>query len=84
MTPNQTCLSLLICPQVVNNLLTIHKSMVIFHSLKSLPTAQDGQKVSGEHVDVGLVTDAAAWLRKMLDLTIFGFDVVVSTLFIFL
>ncbi|KAM7464827.1 hypothetical protein LguiB_012389 [Lonicera macranthoides] len=52
--------------------------MVVFHSLKSLPTAQDGQKESDEHVDIGLVTDAAAWLGKMLDLTIFGFDVVIQ------
>ncbi|KAM7464825.1 hypothetical protein LguiB_012387 [Lonicera macranthoides] len=51
---------------------------LLFDSLKSLPTAQDGQKESDEHVDVGLVTDAASWLRKMLDLTIFGFDVVIQ------
>lgn len=57
-------------------------------SLKSLPTAQKEQESGDashqeakEHqMDLKLVTDAAKWLRKMLNLTIFGFDVVVSSL----
>ncbi|XAR71505.1 Inositol-1,3,4-trisphosphate 5/6-kinase [Bertholletia excelsa] len=59
---------------------------LLFDSLKSLPTAKedqhcgDGDCKKGNHqqIDLGLVTDAACWLRKMLDLTIFGFDVVIQ------
>lgn len=58
-----------------------------FRSLKSLPVDKDNQQKSqdedNKRIDHELVTDAANWLRRVLDLTIFGFDVVVST-FIFL
>lgn len=54
-----------------------------FRSLKSLPVDKDNQQKSqdedNKRIDHELVTDAANWLRKALDLTIFGFDVVVST-----
>ncbi|KAL1365345.1 hypothetical protein AAHE18_03G281600 [Arachis hypogaea] len=50
-----------------------------FDSLKSLPTASgDCSATSGESIDVKLVTDAANWLRRRLQLTIFGFDVVIQ------
>lgn len=49
-----------------------------FYSLKSLPVAK-GQLNDDDHrLDLELVKDAADWLRRTLDLTIFGFDVVVS------
>ncbi|KAF6168664.1 hypothetical protein GIB67_005276 [Kingdonia uniflora] len=57
------------------------------YSLKSLPTAKDinntedsvHSKAGGEQsLDLELVTKAANWLRRMLDLTIFGFDVVIQ------
>uniref|UniRef100_A0A5B7C3D0 Putative inositol-tetrakisphosphate 1-kinase 4 n=1 Tax=Davidia involucrata TaxID=16924 RepID=A0A5B7C3D0_DAVIN len=60
---------------------------LLFDSLKSLPTAEktpnfgDGDllhKVNDQCIDLGLVTEAASWLRRMLDLTIFGFDVVIQ------
>lgn len=47
------------------------------HSLKSLPVGSANQNPVDE-IDLELVTEAAKWLRKKLDLTIFGFDVVVS------
>ncbi|QHO58843.1 Inositol 1,3,4-trisphosphate 5/6-kinase [Arachis hypogaea] len=50
-----------------------------FDSLKSLPTASgDCSMTSRESIDVKLVTDAANWLRRRLQLTIFGFDVVIQ------
>ncbi|KAM3749992.1 hypothetical protein ACB098_04G003300 [Castanea mollissima] len=59
---------------------------LVFDSLKSLPTAKedpnygDGNcsKATNSCVDLDLVTDAANWLRGVLDLTIFGFDVVIQ------
>lgn len=54
--------------------------MFICYSLKSLPI--DGSKDKEQpDLDIGLVTDAATYLRTVLDLTIFGFDVVVSQKF---
>lgn len=60
------------------------------HSLKSLPTSkenqqhEDGNCQNANHeIDIQLVTDAACWLQRMLNLTIFGFDVVVSSQFLF-
>ncbi|XP_061370226.1 inositol 1,3,4-trisphosphate 5/6-kinase 4 [Gastrolobium bilobum] len=59
---------------------------IVFDSLKSLPTA-DSVNDSGasnhgmtrnESIDLKLVTDAANWLRRRLQLTIFGFDVVIQ------
>jgi hypothetical protein len=53
-------------------------------SLKSLPTSTghstgaDSIKTNVNSFDLELVTDAANWLARKLDLTIFGFDVVVS------
>ena len=44
----------------------------------------DFHKLNDQRLDLGLVTDAASWLRRTLDLTIFGFDVVVSAKFFFL
>ncbi|XP_050256217.1 inositol 1,3,4-trisphosphate 5/6-kinase 4-like isoform X2 [Quercus robur] len=59
---------------------------LVFDSLKSLPTAKEDQhygdgncsKATNSCVDLDLVTDAANWLRGVLDLTIFGFDVVIQ------
>eukprot|EP00262_Sarcandra_glabra_P019769 TRINITY_DN7604_c0_g2_i1.p1 TRINITY_DN7604_c0_g2~~TRINITY_DN7604_c0_g2_i1.p1 ORF type:complete len:188 (+),score=45.92 TRINITY_DN7604_c0_g2_i1:37-564(+) len=61
-------------------------SPIIFDSLKSLPTAEKDlssgsgfcSKVNEQSLDLALVTDAANWLRRRLDLTIFGFDVVIQ------
>ncbi|GLT66089.1 hypothetical protein SLA2020_384790 [Shorea laevis] len=53
---------------------------ILFDSLKSLPT-DTGNQHSGDqdwHIDLGLVTRAAKWLSRTLDLTIFGFDVVIQ------
>ncbi|CAM8982007.1 unnamed protein product [Rhodiola kirilowii] len=55
---------------------------LLFDSLKSLPISisPDDEaciKSSIESLDLELATDAAAWLRNMLDMTIIGFDVVV-------
>ncbi|KAI9110940.1 hypothetical protein K1719_018060 [Acacia pycnantha] len=57
-----------------------------FDSLKSLPTADNIQNSAvsdhptgtNESIDLKFVTDAANWLRRRLQLTIFGFDVVVQ------
>lgn len=57
-----------------------------FDSLKSLPTADNIQNSvvsecptgTNESIDLKLVTDAANWLRRRLQLTIFGFDVVIQ------
>ncbi|KDP29550.1 hypothetical protein JCGZ_19263 [Jatropha curcas] len=57
---------------------------LIFDSLKSLPTGTEGSgskdffTPNSHYFDVGLVTDAANWLARKLDLTIFGFDVVIQ------
>ncbi|PSS35763.1 Inositol 1,3,4-trisphosphate 5/6-kinase [Actinidia chinensis var. chinensis] len=60
---------------------------LLFDSLKSLPTAKENQdcgvqedckKGNCHQMDLGLVTDAAGWLQRKLDLTIFGFDVVIQ------
>ncbi|MED6200069.1 hypothetical protein PIB30_081672 [Stylosanthes scabra] len=48
-----------------------------FDSLKSLPTG-DFSVTSRESIDNKLITDAANWLRRRLQLTIFGFDVVIQ------
>ncbi|XP_031272674.1 inositol 1,3,4-trisphosphate 5/6-kinase 4 isoform X2 [Pistacia vera] len=56
---------------------------ILFDSLKSLPTDTESQH-PGDAVsckvdlDLELVIDAAKWLARTLDLTIFGFDVVVQ------
>ena len=57
-------------------------------SLKSLPIDKKNQQVEDgvssagiQQLDLELVTDAANWLRSVLNLTIFGFDVVVSFCF---
>ncbi|KAH6801669.1 hypothetical protein C2S51_033115 [Perilla frutescens var. frutescens] len=49
-----------------------------FDSLKSLPVAKEQLSVDDHKLDLELVKDAADWLRRILDLTIFGFDVVVQ------
>ncbi|XP_043695022.1 inositol-tetrakisphosphate 1-kinase 6 isoform X1 [Telopea speciosissima] len=59
---------------------------ITFDSLKSLPTAKEDKqcrdevtsKTNKHALDLGLVTDAANWLKRTLDLTIFGFDVVIQ------
>ncbi|KAJ7957401.1 Inositol-tetrakisphosphate 1-kinase [Quillaja saponaria] len=60
---------------------------IAFDSLRSLPTADDDNQVSRinncpqtrkQSMDLRLVTDAAHWPRKVLHLTIFGFDVVIQ------
>lgn len=50
---------------------------ILFDSLKSLPVDSANQNPVSE-IDLELVTEAATWLRKKLDLTIFGFDVVIQ------
>ncbi|VVB03303.1 unnamed protein product [Arabis nemorensis] len=50
---------------------------ILFDSLKSLPIGSAIQNPVDE-IDLELVTKAANWLRKKLDLTIFGFDVVIQ------
>ncbi|KAJ4723907.1 putative Inositol-tetrakisphosphate 1-kinase [Melia azedarach] len=53
---------------------------ITFDSLKSLPIDTENQhsgKVDDD-LDLGLVKDAAIWLAKTLDLTIFGFDIVIQ------
>ena len=64
--------------------LITHDLIISLCSLKSLPTAKEDQNYgdgncSNSCVDLDLVTDAANWLRGVLDLTSFGFDVVVSS-----
>ena len=67
--------------------LITHDLIVFLCNLKSLPTAKEDQnygdgncsKATNSCVDLDLVTDEANWLRGVLDLTIFGFDVVVSS-----
>lgn len=52
---------------------------LLFDSLKSLPVdKQKSQNEDNTRIDHELVTDAANWLRRVLDLTIFGFDVVIQ------
>ncbi|XP_055820071.1 inositol 1,3,4-trisphosphate 5/6-kinase 4 [Solanum dulcamara] len=52
---------------------------LLFDSLKSLPVdEQKSQNEDNKQIDHELVTDAANWLRRVLDLTIFGFDVVIQ------
>ncbi|XP_060179151.1 inositol 1,3,4-trisphosphate 5/6-kinase 4 isoform X1 [Lycium barbarum] len=55
---------------------------LLFDSLKSLPVDKGNQQRSqnedNKRIDHELVTDASNWLRRMLDLTIFGFDVVIQ------
>jgi len=59
---------------------------LVFDSLKSLPTGGEDQhpgdsncsRATNHCIDLELVTDAAHWLMRMLDLTIFGFDVVIQ------
>ncbi|GAY50616.1 hypothetical protein CUMW_128060 [Citrus unshiu] len=56
---------------------------ILFDSLKSLPIDTENQN-SGDSIsckvdlDLELIKDAAKWLAKTLDLTIFGFDVVIQ------
>ena len=67
--------------------LITHDLIVFLCNLKSLPTAKEDQhygdgnfsEATNSCVDLDLVTDAANWLRGVLDLTVFGFDVVVSS-----
>lgn len=83
MDSNQSHLTgdLVLVSLLVENLPNLDFSV---HSLKSLPTDKDMHLNTNEQpLDVGLVTDAANWLRKILNLTIFGFDVVVSESFPF-
>ncbi|KAL5780990.1 hypothetical protein ACOSP7_006019 [Xanthoceras sorbifolium] len=60
---------------------------IMFDSLKSLPIdtesghSGDATSFKVDDLDLGLVKDAANWLAGKLDLTIFGFDVVVSSLY---
>ncbi|GER53705.1 inositol-tetrakisphosphate 1-kinase [Striga asiatica] len=49
-----------------------------FDSLKSLPVATEQLSASNHQLDLDLVNDAANWLRRTLDLTIFGFDAVIQ------
>ncbi|KAL6275078.1 hypothetical protein ACE6H2_025770 [Prunus campanulata] len=59
---------------------------LVFDSLKSLPTTKgnpnsgDGNssKATDHCIDLKLVTSAANWLTRKLELTIFGFDVVIQ------
>ncbi|KAL0382644.1 UNVERIFIED_CONTAM: Inositol 1,3,4-trisphosphate 5/6-kinase [Sesamum calycinum] len=49
-----------------------------FDSLRSLPVAKTQPNGDEHQIDLELVNRAADWLRRTLDLTIFGFDVVVQ------
>ncbi|CAA0829557.1 Inositol 1-3-4-trisphosphate 5/6-kinase 4 [Striga hermonthica] len=49
-----------------------------FDSLKSLPVATEQLSAGNHQLELDLVNDAANWLRRTLDLTIFGFDVVIQ------
>lgn len=68
-----------------------HDVLISLCSLKSLPTASEDQHCGGSEcskainhsIDLELVTNAANGLMRTLDLTIFGFDVVVSSQFKF-
>ncbi|ERN20195.1 inositol 1,3,4-trisphosphate 5/6-kinase 4 [Amborella trichopoda] len=51
---------------------------VVFDSLKSLPTGDQTCETGQCSLDIELVNNAAIWLRRRLDLTIFGFDVVIQ------
>ncbi|WCJ21801.1 inositol 1 3 4-trisphosphate 5/6-kinase 4 [Euphorbia peplus] len=55
---------------------------LLFDSLKSLPTTKEqsssGDLLTASCFDLDLVTEAAHWLAHKLDLTIFGFDVVIK------
>lgn len=65
--------------------------VLFFHSLKSLPTTKlnpnsgdnNSSKATDHCIDLELVTSAANLLMRKLELTIFGFDVVVSTQLVF-
>ncbi|KDP29549.1 hypothetical protein JCGZ_19262 [Jatropha curcas] len=60
-----------------------HNPKLNVHSLKSPSTSTEGSgnkdffTPNSHYFDLGLVTDAANWLSRKLDLTVFGFDVVV-------
>ncbi|EPS67723.1 hypothetical protein M569_07050, partial [Genlisea aurea] len=49
-----------------------------FNSLSSLPVVVDHLTSSAHSIDLELVSDAADWLRRVLNLTVIGFDVVVQ------
>ncbi|XP_050203698.1 inositol 1,3,4-trisphosphate 5/6-kinase 4 [Mercurialis annua] len=51
---------------------------LLFDSLKSLPTSTENSLSATHQFDFALVTDAAKWLARKLDLTVFGFDIVVE------
>ncbi|KAI5670060.1 hypothetical protein M9H77_19913 [Catharanthus roseus] len=57
---------------------------ILFDSLKSLPVATENKQLcnkdhaGNQEIDLELVTDAANWLGKILELTIFGFDLVIQ------
>ncbi|XP_031129251.1 inositol 1,3,4-trisphosphate 5/6-kinase 4 [Ipomoea triloba] len=54
---------------------------LLFDSLKSLPIDKENAHsgdTSDKGIDLQLVTDAANWLKRTLDLTILGFDVVIQ------
>ncbi|CAA6668157.1 unnamed protein product [Spirodela intermedia] len=57
---------------------------ILFDSLKSLPIEKEELPSKRESVahtyslDIDLINNAADWLRRYLDLTIFGFDVVIQ------
>lgn len=67
----------------------IHKVGDFLCSLKSLPTANEEEHSGDDNcsmatnncIDYCLVRDAARYLMRNLGLTIFGFDVVVSSQF---
>ncbi|TXG72968.1 hypothetical protein EZV62_001547 [Acer yangbiense] len=65
----------LLCPLTQNVALT----PVVFEHLKSQNSAfKKSTPNSVDDLDLGLVKDAAKWLAEKLDLTIFGFDVVIQ------
>ncbi|XP_022154580.1 inositol 1,3,4-trisphosphate 5/6-kinase 4 isoform X6 [Momordica charantia] len=54
---------------------------LVFDSLKSLPIADGSQQLEGKKdkdINLELIQNSANWLRRVLDLSIFGFDVVVE------
>ena len=59
-----------------------YDGFILLVSLKSLPT-EKGEIPTEQNfsLDLDLINIAAKWLREYLNLTVFGFDVVVSVFF---
>lgn len=72
----------------INALINLHQGVgpLVFDSLKSLPIANESQQHlegkssdnKNKDINIELVQNSANWLRRVLGLSIFGFDVVVE------